>query len=296
MTAIRRLDSDLINSVATIAPEKIDDLEDFRIQHDPCAMFTDDEKFSFRVNTESKEIKLPTVALEYLWCACYAFYVLYQEYNTAHKKNAIQFDANGTERSREAMSLYMWGIEQLGENPSEEWPPHLPAPIANVTDPNSDIRVANELYLCSASWIIHHEFAHIYCGHKNDPVNDEESRAEEREADESATRWILEGVSDEAILKKRGLGVVIAALVMTTQDILAGEFKETTHPISFQRLYDILENYFEEPDHLVYAFTVVICHINMTVAGMSIEIDDEQTWKENLETCLVQFSRLKNGC
>ncbi|UMO89908.1 hypothetical protein HP572_10485 [Pectobacterium sp. PL64] len=296
MTPIRELDSDLINSVARIAPEKIDELDSFRLQHDLCAVFTNDKKFSFRVNTESKEVKLPTAALEYLWCACYAFYVLYQEYGVANQNNAIQFDANGTERSRTAMSVYRWGIEQLSKNPGEEWPLNLPAPVANTTNSNCDIKVANELYLCSASWIIHHEFAHIYCGHKNEPINDEESRAQEKEADDSATKWVLEGVSDEAVLKKRGLGIVIAALVITTQDILAGEFKETTHPRSFNRLYEILVNYFHDPDHLVYAFSVVICHINMTVAGMDIDINGEETWKGNLETCLVQFSRLTSGC
>ena len=295
MTPIRELDSDLINSVARIAPEKIDELEFFRLQHDPCAVFTNDKKFSFRVNTESKEVKLPTVALEYLWCACYAFYVLYQEYTAANQNNAIQFDANGTDRSRTAMSVYQWGIEQLSKNPREEWPSHLPAPAANTANSNCDIQIANELYLCSASWIIHHELAHIYCGHKNEPINDEESRTQEKEADDSATKWILEGVSDEAVLRKMGLGIVIAALVITTQDILAGEFRETTHPSSFKRLYGILDNYFQDPDHLVYAFSVVICHINMTVAGMDIDIDDEETWKGNLEACLVKFSRLTSG-
>lgn len=292
MTPIRELDADLIDSVARIAPEKSDKLNNLRLKYDPCAVFTNDKKFSFRVNTESKEIKLPTVALEYLWCACYAFYVLYQEYSAANQGAEIQFDANGTHRSRTAMSVYRWGVEQIGHSPSEVWPPDLPKPTADRTNQNEDIAVANELYLCSASWIIHHELAHIYCGHNNEPVNDEQSRAQEQEADDSATKWILEGVSDAAVLKKKGLGVVIAVLVITTQDILAGEFKETTHPRSFERLYYVLDKHFHDADHLVYAFSVVISHLNMAVAGMDIEKDDGETWKANLVTCLVQFSRL----
>lgn len=288
MTPIRHLDLDLINSVVRIAPEKIDDLDDFHLKHNPCAVFTNDKKFSFRVNTESKEIKLPTAALEYLWCACYAFYVLYQEHSAQNQGHATQFNTDGSDKSRTAMSVYRWGIEQLGQKPNTDWPSDLPDPNSE----NEDVEVANELYLCSASWIIHHEFAHIYCGHENDPINDEESRAQEKEADNSATKWILDGISDEAVLKKRGLGVVISALVITAQDILAGEFKETTHPKSFERLYSILDSYFQDPDHLVYAFSVVICHLNMAAAGMNIDKDDKDTWKGNLETCLVQFSRL----
>lgn len=81
MTPVRDLDSDLISSVVRIAPEKADDLNAFQIKHDPCAVFTNDGKFGFRVNAESKEIKLTTAAMEYLWCACYAFYVFCQEYS-----------------------------------------------------------------------------------------------------------------------------------------------------------------------------------------------------------------------
>lgn len=292
MTPIRFLNKDLINSLARIAPEKVDKLETFRLKYDPSAVFTNDIKFNITVDTNSKEIKLPIVALEYLWCACYAFYVLYQEYVAANQRMAPKFDVNGSERSRKAVSLYHWGISQLEKHPSQKWPSAMPAPVEGTAVVDEDVKVANELYLCSISWIIHHEFAHIYCGHKNMPLNDEESRAQEKEADDSATKWILEGVSDETVRRKRGLGIVIATLVMTAQDILAGEFKETTHPRSFQRLYVVLNNYFQDPDHLVYAFSVVICHINMAIAGMDIEKNDVETWRENLQTCLVQFSRL----
>ena len=290
VSPIRVLDSDLINSAARIAPEKFEPLEGFRINYDPCVVFTNDQKFCFTVNTESKKIKLPTVALEYLWCACYAFYAIYQDYVLANQCSTNEFDLNGNERSRKAFSLYKWGIEQLNQTP-KEWPRDNVKPEVG-SGINEDIRVANELFLCSAAWIIHHEFAHIYCDHQNKPLNNEESRKQEKEADNSATKWILEGVSDEAILKKRGLGVAIAALVITAQDILAGEFKETTHPRSFQRLYDALSPYFQDPDHLVYAFSTVICHINMSIGGIEIAKNDDETWKENLETCLVQFSRL----
>lgn len=291
MSPIRALDEDLIDSVARIAPEKADTLKKFRIEHDPCAVFTNDQKFSFRVNTESKEIKLPTAALEYLWCACYAFYVAYQEYSTANQGSASEFDLNRNERSRGALSLYKWGMEKLQQSPLKEWPSDKAKPDVDATI-NEDVRVANELYLCAAAWIIHHEFAHINHGHKNEPINNEESREQETEADNSATKWVLADVADESVLKKRGLGVAIATLVLTAQDILAGEFKETTHPKSFQRLYYAICPYFQDPDHLVYAFSTVICHINMAMSGMEIVTNDDETWKENLETCLVQFSRL----
>ena len=293
VSPIRILDADLINSVARIAPEKVEALETFRINHDPCIVFTNDQKFNFMVNTKSKEIKLPIVALEYLWCACYAFYVIYQEYIAVNQCPANEFDLNGNRRLRKALALYKWGVEQLNQT-LQEWPSDNAKPEVG-SNIDEDIGVANELYLCAAAWIIHHEFAHIYHGHKNEPSNNDESRTQEKEADNSATKWVLEGVSDEAMLKKRGLGVAIATLLLTAKDILAGEFKETTHPKSFQRLYDAISPYFQDENHLVYAFSTVICHINMAIGGIAPKKNDNETWKENLETCLVQFSRLKRS-
>lgn len=295
MSPIRKLDSDLINSVARIAPEKIAELESFKIQYDPCVVFTNDQKFSFRVNTESKEVKLPTVAMEYLWCACYAFYVIYQEYCNVNQGAAVEFDLSKNEKAKEAISLYRWGVDQLHISPPEKWPAGKARPDVSSAA-SEDVRVANELYLCAGAWIMHHEFAHIYHGHENEPLNNEISRQQEAEADKSASAWVLGGDLDDPTLKKRGLGVAVAALVITAQDILAGEFKEETHPKSFQRLYDVITPYFQDPDHLIYAFSTVIFHLNMAIGEIRIVKDDKETWKENLESCLVQFSRLTSGC
>lgn len=292
VSPIRTLDKDLINSIARIAPEKFDDIEKIRIIHDPCVVFTNDKKF-FRVNLESKEIKLPTAALEYLWCACYSFYVIYQEYVSTNYCFTKEFDLNGNERLQKALSLYKWGLKQLNQR-SREWPRDNAKPQVELIV-NEDILIANELYLCAAAWIIHHELAHIYQDHNNAPLINEESRAQETEADNSATNWILKGITDEAVLKKRGLGVAIATLALTAKDIITGEFKEKTHHKSFQRLYDALSPYFLDPDHVVYAFSTVICHMNMAIVGMDIQKKDDETWKENLETCLVKFSRITNG-
>lgn len=253
-------------------------------------MFTNDKHFSFRVNTETKEIKLPKAALEYLWCACYAFYIIYREYSIANADQSAEFDLDKNEKTRDALSLYKWGILQLEQSTPKEWPKDKAKPEKSATT-HEDIKVTNELYLCAAAWILHHEFGHILLNHKNSPINNEHSRAQEREADESATKWILDGVTDEDKLQKRGLGIAIAALVLTSRDILAGEFKETTHPKSFERLYEAINPYFPEQDHLVYAFSTIILHVHMAIAGMPIIKDDNETWKENLETCLVQFSR-----
>lgn len=289
VSPIRDLDNNLKFAIEGIAPEKSQELSEFCIEYDPSLVFTSDQKFSFRVDTKSKEIKLPTGALEYLWCACYAFNIIYQEYGVAIEETDENFDLNGNYRLRNAISLYEWGMDQLNKKTPMPWPSDKDKPDLSCSI-SEDTKVANELYLCSVSWIIHHELAHIKLGHSN-LATDGEKRKQEQEADNKATEWILKDVSDELILNKRGLGVAIAALVMTSQDILAGVFKHTTHPRSFERLYNAICPYFSDPDHLVYAFSVVVCHTNMAISGMKISADNNQTWQENLETCLVEFSK-----
>jgi hypothetical protein len=293
MSPIRSLDSCVVNSIARIAPEKFNELESFRIKHSPCAVFTNGQLFKFRVDTKTNEIKLPTKALEYLWCSCYFFYVVYQEYCKAINSNSDTFDLTGNPRSDLALKLYKWGYEQMHSKDLLIWPEDYPRPAAYSGNTDENCLVADELYLSAVAWILHHEMAHIYCAHISPPLNDEHSRAQEKEADKSATQWVLSGILEEDVLRKRGLGVAIAALVITSQDILLGEFKETTHPKSFQRLYDVLVEYFKEEDHLVYAFCTIICHIHMAFAEIPIIKDDSDTWKGNFESCLVVLSRLK---
>jgi hypothetical protein len=289
VSPIRILDNDLSSSVFNIAPEKNEKLDAIIKKYSPCLVFNEDKNFKIRVNTGSKEIKLPTVALEYIWCGCYFFYVIYQESCAANSKNEDEFDINGNDRTRNALSLYKWGINQISDNPYQAWPEEQVKPT--LDNCSEDIEMTNELYLCAIAWIIHHELAHIYHSHENIPLNDEYSREQEKQADQSATEWILKGVTDKNKLTKRGLGVAIATLLITSQDILAGEFKETTHPKSFKRLYDAVTLYFNDEDHLVYAFSTVICHLNMRLASMDISKSDSETWRENLERCITAFSR-----
>ena len=290
VSPIRVLDESLVYSIARIAPEKFHELENFHFVHDLRAVFTNDNKFSFRVNTLTKEIKLPTVALEFLWCSCFSFYVIYQVYCRNANNRGI-FELNSNERTQTALLLYRWAYAQLTRNIPEPWPEDLPMPDSSV-NACEDIKVANELYLCSVAWIMHHEIGHIIFSHENNSLSHELSRQQERQADESSARWILDGVKDEAVLKKRGLGVAIAMLALTSQDILAGTFRETTHPKSFERLYYAITPYFDDPDHLVYAFCTVICHFSMALNGMQITKDDNATWRKNLESSFLLFNRL----
>jgi hypothetical protein len=284
---IRVLDQDIINSLLKIAPEHQEKLEEFKVKFDPEVFFTSDRKFSFRVDTENKVIKIPTVSLEYLWCASYTFYLIYQKYTIAHNSSTDKvFDLQSDPELKLALEMYQWSNNSLRNKDGFCWKENYPSPQKNTEDMESDESIATELFLCAIAWILHHEIAHIYHQHPNQ-TTDAESRAQEKEADSSATKWILENITDSKILQKRGLGIAIAVLAITSQDILSGSFNATTHPKSFERLFDVIDPYFIDENHLVYSFITIILRFHMTIRGLEIDINSGDSWKDDFTNCLL---------
>lgn len=288
---IRCLDEDIISSLLRIAPEREQELLNFRDKYDPEVLFFDKKGFSFSVNTEQNQIKLPTQSLEFLWCASYVFYLIYKKYTDCQQANVSdQFDLHGDVELRSGMELYRWSITNLSSSSSCEWPDETACPAKSNSQATECELIADELFLSAIAWILHHEIAHIYNKHPNEPTTYEESREQEREADKSATTWILGDEDCPKRLKKRGVGIAVAALVITTQDLLSGEFKETTHPKSFERLFSVLDGSFDD-DHLVYEFSVIILQTHMTLAGHNIDLSENIPWKDLFTNCLIQLSR-----
>ncbi len=291
---IRVLDKDIINSLSRIAPEHQKKLEELIVEFDPEAVFTDDEGFGFRVDTKNKAIKIPTVALEYLWVAFYTFYLTYQKYTEAQESNTGKFfHLQSDPELKLALEMYEWSNNSLTNINRVCWKEHYPSPEKKTEDIESNESVATELFLCAIAWILHHEIAHIYHHHPNKPYSNTESIDQEKEADISATKWILGNITDPKTLQKRGIGVAIAVLAITSQDILSGGFTSTTHPKSFERLYDAIDPYFIDANHTVYAFITIILHLHMTIRGLKVDTDSGDSWREYFTNCLLALKCLK---
>ena len=291
ISPIRVLDEDIISSLLRIAPEREKELLDFRDKYDPKVVFFNKSGFSFSVNTKENQIRLPTQSLEFLWCASYVYYLIYKKYTDCQQSDkTAQFDLHGDSELRSGMDLYRWSISNLKSPDSERWLDETARPAKACSYPTEYELVADELFLSAIAWILHHEIAHIYNDHPNAPCSDCESREQEKEADRSATNWILGEEICTKKITKRGLGIAIAVLTITTQDLLSGEFKETTHPKSFERLFDALDENFDN-DHVVYAFSVIILQVHMALAGQQIDLTEDIPWKELFTNCLIQLSR-----
>lgn len=292
---IRVLDQDIINSLVRISPENKDELEQFRIKFEPKATFTSDSGFRFRVNTKTKNIIIPTVALEYLWCSSYTFYLIYIKYTQRQEKgNFDMFHLQSDPELALALEMYKWSSDSLADKKSN-WKDNFPSPSnTSSKDKESHESIATELFLCAIAWILHHEIAHIYHEHPNEETHKKGSINQEREADSSATKWILGSITDENLIQKRGLGVIIAILAITSQDILSGKFNNTTHPKSYERLFDAIDPYFKDENHIVYAFSTIILHTHMVISNTDIELNKSNpSWKDDFTDCLLMMSRIK---
>ncbi|MFW1969294.1 phage exclusion protein Lit family protein [Acinetobacter guillouiae] len=291
MRPIRFLDNSVSKVVFQISEENSLQLYEFTNKKDVSIEFSEENKFIFKVDIDENKIILPTIALERLWCACYTFYNVYIQYVSASEREDVLFEIGSNDDLKESIILYNWSFDQVTKEQKFEWPLDNIRPDLSETK-NDIINITNELYLVSLAWIMHHELAHLKLDHTSGLSNNEIYRQEEIAADKMATDHILSNVTDIKILQKRGLGVAIATLLLTSHDILNNKFHVPNYPHSYQRLYDSISVYFKDPDDLIYAFITVNLHLNMTIAGIPTDHDVDQSWKEHLESCLVKFGRL----
>ena len=167
--------------------------------------------FTFETAVGSREIRTTVATQEYLWASVHAHLVLYNEYCLAQGRGDFKFDARESPRGRAALDLLEWAETNLGAGGTACWPDTLPRPVEDPPN-GSDIHAANEVYLCGAAWIIHHELAHIRLGHGAMYVVG--SVSEERDADVEATRFILSRSQVESESRKRTVGIASAILAL----------------------------------------------------------------------------------
>lgn len=171
-----------------------------------------------------------------------------------------------------------------------EWPDSLPHPaVAEVSartgsEPSNE-EVATELFLCASAWILHHELAHLRLQH---PLVTTNSVAEEREADQAATGWILDSYPGEPRTLKRGLGIAVAVVALAVLQLESPALSNTgvpqTHPGVADRLFHALDHPAFGEDHQVFDFVVHSLKLHFDHVG--IEADGEY---DNARDCFHDY-------
>lgn len=246
---------------------------------------SDDKGFYIRVNMSTHEATLPVATLEYLWACAHMFWVLYQEYIAAQQQGDTQLDLSSRRNVCDAVDIFNWARNNQAVSGVERWPQTLPRPTRETTD--SAISVANELFLISVAWIIHHEIAHVRAKHP--AMHRNYAVKQEVEADEMATDWILEKCENAELSKKRQLGMVTALLAMQLLDEPPDvDTYVSTHPPTVERLYSCLERARVNDDGAPRAFAAVALQLQLSQYDLSIPLDGSSI-QDILAGALIAF-------
>ena len=139
---------------------------------------------------------------------------------------------------------------------------------------------------------MHHELAHLRLGHT---VVTTDSVAEEREADRSATEWILDQVPEEAMLLKRGLGIAIAVVALAVLKLESPAVSRAglprTHPAVAERLFSALDHPVFDGDHQVFDFAVHALKLHFDHVGISDDGKEHETARDCFEDYCLTLHR-----
>lgn len=271
-----------------IAPERMLELWS-RVESEGVALELIDRKaWTFHVYIQRKEIQTSIATLEYLWVTSHTHLVLYDEYAKAQQRGDKQFDTGGNHRSRNALELSKWAVDNLFDTGMQPWPESYIRPQSKP-EHGSDIHAANELFLCVFAWMMHHELAHVLLGHA--AAITPRSMQEEIEADVEATRWILSECSDQMQVQKRTYGMVAAILALNSISIAPSSGILLTHPPTFERLDYCLSESGVAPDNEAYSFAACIMQIQLAARGISIA-HDGKNFREIYSEYLYEFAKL----
>jgi hypothetical protein len=277
---IRYVMSHIHKALVNIAPEN---KERFDTEYpDFILEYIDTANWILKVDTATKHIKISRRVAEIFWAVSYGYITFYTKAIQGKKIiKKTEINLHEDEEISKAISLIKWIYESWLNKEDNPWPEDLPKPIENSQKGIME-NVADELCLCSIAYLIHHELAHIKLLHSGN------SNIElEKEADSEATDWLLNHSLDEWDYKfiKRALGIAVAFEVITARGIYTGDFGGVTHPYSYDRLYQNLDNYIHDPLHIVWSLLASTLKLHLD----NKNIPTPEISYENFKECVNNY-------
>ncbi len=137
--------------------------------------------------------------MDFLWCACFYFFVAEEESQELLKKNpsAEYLIFDDKELCQHYDRIYNQMVQIISGNDDNIWPNEIASPSytsVSSSKTNMYIGKVNSLYSYAISYIILHEFGHFYYGHTYlGKLTDEEIIKLEQDADNFALNKIFHG-------------------------------------------------------------------------------------------------------
>ncbi|MBU3563840.1 integrase [Polynucleobacter sp. Tro8-14-1] len=290
------LEFQIAGALFNVAPEKEIQCIQHRDDYQFDLVFVDEKKFGIRVRFNEDdahpEIVLPISSLEYLWAFSHYCWVLTQEYAASQRGGSENFNCLGNERLKTSSKLLQWARRNLFDSGIERWPELGPRPMQDACC-FDDSQVATELFLVALGWIMHHEIAHVVLRHPL--IRTSFLEQEEREADQFATEWLLDGLKkNDSRFRKRALGVATAVLAIQSLEVDSTACLRNTHPDAHDRIFQNIELCGYAGDETIEAFCVVVLQYLFCQTTIKVNVDGN-SFSEILSDLLFDISRAKNA-
>jgi hypothetical protein len=197
-------------------------------------MFGDDLQepaTNFTAFPGSRRIEVHFAALLSIWAVSHAALLVGAAAMSATRQGEATLDASPDADVLKARELIA-AARALIRDKEAPWPAGLPVPQA-AAKPGAFDWYANNLFLAATGWVLLHEIAHIRLGHGGG-AGRHDSLRQEREADDWATRWVLEGAPADLTKEFRVLSIAVGLVWLAVLDgVRRGS---TTHPHAWERL------------------------------------------------------------
>lgn len=278
------------DALVNIAPENKNRFEteypDFILE------FVDTKNWQLEVDTRLNKIYISRKVVEIFWAVSYGYMTFYQRIMSGKLiTEPTIVDLNEDPKVLKSMQLLNWIYKSWINNDSEKWPTQLPKPLENPSEDSME-KVADELCLCAVAYLLHHELAHIRLLHKG------ESEIEsEKEADFEATEWLLNHniPEDDMRFIKRAFGIAISFEVLTARGIYTGDYGGKKHPYSYDRLFNSLDRYINNPTHIIWAFLSSVLKLHLDNEKIEIPYDVFDDFKQCVNSNIDLLSKLKKN-
>lgn len=237
MTDAERLMAGYIPAVSVapfaVAPERAQELNDVIFKRVPWILdfAVGQNRTTFIAYPSKQLLEARFFALLSLWASANAALLFASEMMEATRNGRRAVSAALGSPAAEALR-FVAAAEELLRDPSATWPADLALP-----DPHAEIEThawyVNQLFLAATAWVLLHEIAHVHLGHEETTIAEIRIR-QEREADEWATRWVLEQAPEDLRREFRSVACATGlAWIGLGDEIQRGL---TTHPHASQRL------------------------------------------------------------
>lgn len=260
-------------------PEREEEIDSLLNTHGITIMANEaEDSLRFCVHLETHEITVSTSPLPRIWGYSYAYLSLYDLVAKAKIENPQASEVTiDNKQFATSMAVLKWAMKgdaeaKLGDEAEALGPQAYPAGIAQPFDPEANDpmhKAAGDLTIMALGVILLHEIAHLELGHQ--PSEWPDSLAEENEADAWAAAFLLDLCDEYAskheykhadVRRKRLLALVIGELWALHFEVHFGVKNSETHPPTYDRLSNLLDQQVEDGADLAWAMAALVLHLH----------------------------------